>query len=447
MPQKQHPHQFGAPLSIPQHPTAPYQRVGDPLSAQARQFPDDEIKSIVPPASKLPPPKLNQHSSALLNLFKSPNPTPISEVSSAPQNLNEDTRQELSATTPATARRAQPSLPSEIGISHLMSSTPALGTPSGPSDALKRSQKQEALLSLFKSSPIPPKPSPSLAPPSDPVELSAQQSPTHLRTTMSHEKRNERAFLDNLANGKVTIKKRADRTSVTPNQAPSVSATVSGPLNVPQFEKILRKASDSKAKSGHMESEKPSEVLDTPRPLKILSRPPDANQQPQNVVSPSKSPRPRVKDSPRRPKRTVPKNSPKLFQPQILKRPAEVATSPQTIPPPTLITKDSTMSEHRPSHTQEQKAALLSLFGRANSSISPLPPLGMTVVSPLSEKPGAGSALPSPLGVSSRSRLGSLNSLGANEQSGGQTPKATASPTDKKFLLGYLDEVAQEGRT
>ena len=59
---------------------APYQRTGDPDFARPSEA--SAIKPrIIPPASKLPPPKLTNHTSSLLSLFKSP--APPQELSTA----------------------------------------------------------------------------------------------------------------------------------------------------------------------------------------------------------------------------------------------------------------------------------------------------------------------------------------------------------------------------
>ena len=69
------------PLATPLSTKAPYQRTGDPDFARPSQD-KAEARRIIPPASNLPTPKLNNHTSSLLSLFKSPPPT--QELSSAP---------------------------------------------------------------------------------------------------------------------------------------------------------------------------------------------------------------------------------------------------------------------------------------------------------------------------------------------------------------------------
>ena len=60
---------------------APYQRTGDPDFARLADNTAIESR-LIPPASKLPPPKLTKHASSLLSLFKAP--APPQELFSAP---------------------------------------------------------------------------------------------------------------------------------------------------------------------------------------------------------------------------------------------------------------------------------------------------------------------------------------------------------------------------
>nr|XP_001401303.2 decapping enzyme Dcp2 [Aspergillus niger CBS 513.88] len=72
---------------------APYHRTGDPQFSQSGQ-PSQVQGATVPPASKLPPPKLTSHSLALLNVFKddstktpkTPKATLVSHTGAAPAN-------------------------------------------------------------------------------------------------------------------------------------------------------------------------------------------------------------------------------------------------------------------------------------------------------------------------------------------------------------------------
>lgn len=128
--------QAGFPPTLPMapptqgHAPAPYQRTGDPqFSQQAR--PTQLQGATVPPASKLPPPKLTSHSLALLNVFKD-------ESTRSPKTP----KATLASTTVTTA----------VG-------------------GRKPSIHQDQLLGLLKGSPT--APAASVAPTPDPVELSA----------------------------------------------------------------------------------------------------------------------------------------------------------------------------------------------------------------------------------------------------------------------------------
>ena len=436
--------------------SAPYQRTGDPQFAQAPLSASTGL-SLIPPASKLPPPKLTSHSSTLLSLFKGNDDkqdAPLHATNMPP--MDNGPRLELSASSPLTSTKPQ----------HLFNGPKAIKPPEPrpvsvpssftipPQESPQRSSQQEALLDLFKSSTNTAKPSPSLAPPIALAELSATQSPTHTRASSALDKSKDKTPTPKpLVNGRVTIQKRPNG-SPTTKQA-KVSATVTGPLNVPQFDKVPKKSFQQKGKVENTRLENVDSSLKLQQPIKVLSRPGTANKPNQDFdIVKSISPKPsRARESPRRPKRPAdPKDSPKPFQPQILKRPVETPppapkeASPRPIP--TLITRDTFLLEGQSSQTQEQKNTLLSLFGKS-SPITPAnpTPFAESLVSPLSAKPPPTSSMPSPIGTVARSRIGSLTSL-AEDGLGSLslTPKAAASPVDKKFLLGFLDGVAKEGR-
>ncbi|KAL2821563.1 hypothetical protein BJX63DRAFT_417953 [Aspergillus granulosus] len=92
---------------------APYQQTGDPQFSHSAQPP--QIQAAVPPASKLPPPKLTSHSLALLSVFK------------------DDKKQTPQMSTANLAPRPDPS----------------------PRSERKPSAHQDQLLSLLKGSPLP----------------------------------------------------------------------------------------------------------------------------------------------------------------------------------------------------------------------------------------------------------------------------------------------------
>ena len=442
---------------------APYQRTGDPQFAQGADH-SQNLPSAIPLAKSLPLPKLNNHSSALLNIFKSVSqPTAAVSVPSVqaqatsqkPINSQRSTQPvpSKSSTHNYTENAIQPHKTESIQQPSAISQP----TPNGISVAASRprSQHQETLLNLLRTPSVSAgsqihTSSPSLAPPTTLVELSGQPSPSHSRET-SEVKVTAR---EHLMNGHVTIKKRPEHV-LKSDQVP-VSATVTGPLHFPQFDKILKRPVEKTPEGVSGFAEKSHIVPGTPaQPLSILPRPTtdDRTVLAQQVMENNK------------PKSLSQGNAPELlhkardyvdqkehakpFHPQILRRPVDVpvttTASPIPVPliapnaNPTPITKDNFLLDQRTGQTQEQKSALLSLFRTPQPNLAANTPINPTLVSPLSEKLGrSDSVLPSPLDAS-RSRIGSLVPVMGDER---QTSKP--SPTDKQFLLGFLAGVAKE---
>jgi mRNA-decapping enzyme subunit 2 len=425
------------PISIPV--PAPYQRTGDPQFSQNPQV-HGQVASAIPPASKLPAPRLNPHASSLLDLFKTgpsvPRLSQTETASTAAQNLSNIPR----------------SVPHRFeGSSTFGSSTgafgarelPAVSHPSsdGRAEPVKATSDQaKTLLSLFKS-PTVNKPSPALVPAPAPVELSAQSSIPHGRPSSKEIKDQVSKVPQSLVNGNVTIQKRA---GTHLGQHASLSATVTGPLNVPQFEKILKKAT-------HKRETTPTRIaptLEQPKPISILARP---TKRADGVVDVSDfAARKATGSSPRRQrgqsvKETVQSPDMPPFQPQILKRPALL--------PDSLTPSTSQSVERSPSYshqttqtiqTQQQREALLSLFSKPKAD-APNDRLQTpnTVISPLSMKVAMDTIVfPSPL---PRSRLSSLHKPPTVENTA-DPRKASKTPlSDKQFLLGYLEGIAREG--
>lgn len=148
-----------------------------------------------------------------------------------------------------------------------------------------------------------------------------------------------------------------------------------------------------------------------------------------------------------------PNSTPKPFQPQILRRPAEAdrqlnGTVQHLLNTPSAPTANSTIShDRRTSQTETQKRALLSLFNKQSSATShnqthstigspasgAMPSTG-SIINPLDEKVELG---PEDVGFTPppRSRMGSTSTLGSVI-----TPTVTRTTTasDRAFLLQYL---------
>ncbi|KAF2453673.1 hypothetical protein BDY21DRAFT_123802 [Lineolata rhizophorae] len=207
----------------------PYQQTGDPYARQSINFPQQH-GPIVPPASNLPLPKLNTHQLNLLNAFKTPGKPEVSEVSAESKN-------ELPA---------QPTQP--FGAS-------ALGPVEiSPPNTKPTNAHQSGLLDLFRKSTV--------AGPNhfseetnkepvsavEPVELSAQPTPSS-SSTRRGQAGVPSAFQSpagqnppmKFAASLMPTQVMANRSRGPPTKSDfKTSATVSGPLNAPDFDTLKR---------------------------------------------------------------------------------------------------------------------------------------------------------------------------------------------------------------
>ncbi|KAJ5408853.1 hypothetical protein N7509_002736 [Penicillium cosmopolitanum] len=350
-----------------------------------------------PHASKLPPPKLTSHSLSLLNFFKDDSSkTPVG-----------------SHVTPASV-------------------APGLAPPQLPHQPRKTSHHQDSLLDLFKG------PKPVASP--HPVELSGQPVP---QVQSPYEKH---------------IIQRA-------HQHPAHD--LQRPLNTPKFEAVgktgpKKMASGPSRKSQGTRREQP-QPQQLSSPITILPRPQSAKRDaPMSGSYKQAAPGP----SPPQPPQPAQIGAPapvKPFQPQILRRSEktdydQLMAAPQKADNldrkpslPGLQTDTAELSpqtsfDRRPSQNASQKEALLSLFGKP--AASPTPPSttqldsravnhhlshASGLVSPLSSlhlNPSSGDSI-SRRGTPSE---GDAGPSGANNVS---------SPSNKAFLLGYLQGVAK----
>ncbi|KAL9106569.1 MAG: hypothetical protein Q9227_008415 [Pyrenula ochraceoflavens] len=463
------------------HTGAPYHRTGDPQFARS-ELPGPSI----PPASNLP--ALNNHKRALLSVFKGQSPAPLVEHPS-----------ELPLSQRPSSFDRMSNIPRDSGKSTTPSTV--IGRPSGLEAqnapiSQTASQHQANLLDLFRG------PNKSqfggrVTPINGPAELAAQTTPSP--RVVKPDSTDILALLtkDRSANDQNATPKRPENTS----RKGETFATVSGPLNMPHFEKIQKLASKSRPPNGtvrRVPKEKiPKEKTSTaPQPgsVKILSRP-------QTATTPSQSPKapadPVSDISPLSPPRRL-DEPPRPFQPQILKRPQSAqrkspSPSPLSLPtdsaqelpgisPPDSAGPKPTVSsssvaqgkvptaqmptplvspmpfDRRSSQPDTHKQTLLSLFSGAKPTLEPpnlmaLPSGAVSMaVSPLLEQQPAPASLAlrtnsiSPPSVT-RSRIGSLSSMvsGQGQQGRSQTPTSarTTTPGDKAFLMGYLEKFAK----
>ena len=495
---------------------APYQRTGDPQFAQYNQGPGKQPPSI-PPASKLPPPRLNAQSSALLDLFKSGQSTKASTADGGSKEPGLRSQQPLKAIPPINSR-TNDVLSNETIARHRVqqqsrespSSTTLFIPPqlspnahvAKTNEVIKpKSEHHDKLLNLFRAPSMPStEPSKtgtaSLQQQLTPVELSAlPATPNH-----SREASRKDASSHKLPPA-VQIQRRTQQNS-TKQQKPAVSATVNGPLNVPQFEVLSKAAKDHVQSSSHNGYPQPQKRS----PITILARPGSshapASAGPTKMATEGipltkqeKASAPRLqtfvtptKDQPPTPNLKGQDGPAKTFQPQILRRPAHLQdlNEPSPIQPlPSPQQRDFT--DRRPTQPRDHKKSLLSLFTQpspspiisppsavpasaidptidSNNIISPLPPTPTPqqqadaafarlkkTVGPLSQPDGTSSGFPKPPVL----RLNDINTAMAEGLMLGQssekptlasTPAPSTAPKNKEFLLGYLKGVARGAR-
>lgn len=514
---------------------APYRRTGDPEFVQAPQN-INNLPPSIPPASKLPAPTLTTHSSALLDIFRIgkasdqitevkpaelPQSPPPASLLAGLRTVRESGKNQASQTAVDVLRhiegedeahrttRTPLTLPSRSNISIQSASPPSLPYPSQDVEkivgryfesgqdsnntqlveaqieaSVPRTQHQDALLNLFRKpsisvADIPSTQSKTLEPPFAPIELSAMPSPSHSREPSRVSTSVPALFSQQTNSGQITIAKRPVAQQKR-SKAP-VSATVTGPLNLPQFEATSKRTKESKPVNGSFKKPGVSSGVQT-SPMAILSRPPNAQRPAPQAQPIPATPAAKTSGMPApvsfTAARTVAesKEASKPFQPQILRRPPQPQPPPQPLPyettagrltppppqplPTEIVAGGSTSPalpppphrrlsfDRRDSQPQEHKQALLSLFNRPSPAASLSTSAHTVVVSPLSDRTGLGEYLASAFPEPSRSRIDSRTSTighgSGRLSSGRQTARTT--PVDKKFLLGYLEGVAKGDR-
>lgn len=477
----------GPPPFQPRHEAQSYP------SAQSQPFGSHGPGPVVPPASKLPAPKLNAHTLGLLNSFRindERGPEPGSSqttVHAQSPRMSHEMHQES----------APRHTPNELASPQFQS--PPINIQ--PAQPKPRSAHQDSLLTLFRStppisSPEPAEPAELSALPTTPGYVSAQLAPKTARA------RNV-SLLDMFGN--------------QPKPTGITSATVRGPVNAPDFDTMKKHTHPT---SGSSRGPSPATFM----PQQILKReqsvprnPSDLKMGGRNGMSPN------ITEGSSTPQTA--------FKPQILKRPQQSGSTAQSpapgpSPAPTAHAKSlldmfkgpspqpaaaqpavsaakspvpfaamQQSTDRRDSAPSDQKNALLALFNKPSpkpegarvpaplqqshspvpAGRSPLPPTPKTamsgLISPVSPLPEKGSQNASPSDMASRSRISSIGDAAppsivipptshpvARGQSmenmpavgglGAQSRSATdgKSPVDKTFLLGFLEDVARRGR-
>lgn len=402
-------------LAPSRNAVAPFQMTGDPQFSQKAQ-PPQVPGAIVPPASKLPPPKLTSHSLALLNFFKD------------------------GSKTPKTPHAAPVSVPAPV---------PAPAP--GPSQERKTSVHQDSLLNLFRGA--------KGSPATQPAELLGQP----VRTAPPAEKQI-------LRRPSSQVERHDQRGPVGPKPHMGMahpSATVSGPLSTPQFEApklATKRATNGSTRRSDSNRREQAQVPPLSSPITILPRP--QSEKRESSTSGAHTQPARTSSQPRvaQPAQPAAPEPVKPFQPQILRRSERTGYETLLMGPPRMDNVDRKPSlpglqtnpeelvppakfDRRPSQTHAQKETLLSLFGK--SQVSPSLPSAMQFdPRAVNQQPPNVSGLVSPLSSMQFASSGESVSRHGTPSEGEHAPPATnrvSSPSNKAFLLSYLQGVAKDG--
>lgn len=440
---------------------------------QPSVFMDTDNKQFhsVPPASQLPVPGLSNHAQSLLNAFKT-NPKPASpavpmpvgiqrSISSQAPILAEQPYSSQAAKAAPVANAAPPNR--NEALLNLLRSGPSqnLSPASGQAQP-----SQNALLNLFRPSQevalslaAPSLSEQRLEPSEALLELPAASSPsTHGLKTESVDKVVEKRPRDRRNHaGKSHVVANPSQTPRTPNSGP-VLTTNSSPLNDSESGTVRRKPKPSRGQAAQTEK---------PAAFTILKRPVEAGAPsvpPSVVTAENTLPTFTMRES--TPAAEQPQeNVTKPFQPQILRRPR--IDDAASLSRPTSNSGKEVVTPPAEALKPDHKGLLLSLFSKpkqASEQRAASPP----VVSPVSVDFNRGLETrdvseagrwrtdstsidaKSPTVELSRSRINSIasaprpSSVKPFERSGASTPM---SPTDRGFLLNFLDGVVKNAGT
>ena len=469
---------------VPQAP-APYQQTGDPQFA--RPSLNQPRSTVVPPASALP--KLTSHTKALLDVFKGatkPAEPPLSNTSRTPLPGLLGSPASIMPRTgygQQSGVASQRSLQYSPGVmpGHIPTTAPAQATnfqsppietsqsQASPATVVHRPDnvQQASLLNLFS------QPSPTAAGGATALQALAREQgmPAELAATgtlgahRSPQLIQDDPLLILLRQGSQEQKPKASNRPM-PREG-ETSATISGPLNQPEFEAVSRTSRhvSNDLKRSPLTSSRTLFDPNRPTPIKILTRQDESRQ------AAPRGPRGPKSTTKRTPKeKSTPKAPPKVFQPQILRRPQPMETtdpSDETDQPTNQLTGDArsvasvqntnqqtadilSPSQEAP-HFDAHKQTLLSLFGGAERAPkAPVGRAGFGAVSPLSTSQILSPNIEVPLSgieaISTRtSRVGSLTSISSGPAvARPANEKRQTAAENKAFLLGYLGRIANQ---
>ncbi|KAL8684514.1 MAG: hypothetical protein Q9224_006301, partial [Gallowayella concinna] len=323
--------QRAASSMAPQPIAAPYQATSNVQIQDNSQY-QDIYRPIIPAANKLPMPKLTSHSSSLLDLFKDNQHAKATTTSfNVPGSTKATTSRQIP--TPATANNRTEGQSTQAstmvkssGLVGLDTSTPS-PSPQQMGDSKRlQSSHQGTLLDLFRKPSVqaavstPPLQT-TLDVPTDLVELSAMPSPSHSRHASKVDSNDEKGSALPLTN----VKSMQKRKNHTKHGKLPVSATVNGPLNVPQFEMIARKVETPGGRTqvpARDVKKSPVRILARPSSMKATqqSGPPETTEQDGHTTTPN-LPKPKIPPPIGLNREIIhqPQQEQKPFQPQILR--------------------------------------------------------------------------------------------------------------------------------
>jgi len=382
---------------------APFQATGDPQFSQSTQ-PSQVPGARVPPARELPRPKLNSQTQALLDVFKG------------------------NASHTAKSPHGAP-----------------LGLPGQEQSQIRKtSHQQESLLDLFKGTRA------------MPVELGGHP--------VSSAPSAEKQILQRPSPHPEPSLQRGNNALSAADGPAQAAATLSGPMGTPQLDPTPKKSPKKATIGPHRRNRSgrrdPSQPQQLSSPITILPRPQSAKRDTSTSVP--QPPVQQVSSQGQAPQTKAPEPV-KPFQPQILRRSDKAdyegflmhsSKMESASRKPSLAGSQTNTSElspqtsfdRRPSQNAAQKDALLALFGKA---ASPSPTSAVQLDSrSANQHPSTVSGLVSPLSsFHLPSNGGSLSRHGTPAAFEGDVKPTTsnriASPSNKEFLLGYLQGVAK----
>ncbi|PVH93307.1 hypothetical protein DM02DRAFT_619349 [Periconia macrospinosa] len=344
------PHHPNMQQPFPQQPPRQFVQTNDASFAAPQGF-QNQRGPAVPPASKLPPPKLTTHTLNLLNAFKlSEKPAVMSPRS--PRDQSQSFQATPTMTQPPAIHRAPESYMSSPGTQSAnpyAPSPPAFQSPPlvdniQPAQPRPRNAHQTSLLSLFRSPSIPAATLEPVKSHGEAAELSAvPPTPGHARV-----KSGSKAVppMPNM-NAKPVLNTAPPQ----PNKPGNTSATVRGPVNAPDFDTVKKNThhGSNRTSRGPSPANPPRVEQKTFVPQQILKR----------EGTPKHAARRNDVSSPASPQTVVAAKT--VFKPQILKRPQHPNDRGAAIPTQAPATKPD---------PKAQVPDLLSLF-KAQASPKP----------------------------------------------------------------------------